>query len=156
VAKAASAGIIVEGLREASRAIGKLDKDSQKAAGVEIQKVADLIGRTTAAAGRARGQRDAAVASSYKPSRARNPTVRYGGSAPSGVSGGATMGDLVFGMEFGADQTGPNRWRFPPRTPKYGRGNEGYWIFPTARKMGPDIVQLWADALEKVIREAGE
>jgi len=154
--RSASAGVTVEGLREASRAVSRLDKDTQKAVRTEVQKVADLIARRTASAGRRVGGRSALVAQSARAGKARTPVVRFGGASPAGVSGGASMGDLVFGMEFGADQSGPNGWRFPPRTPRYGRGNEGYWIFPTARTMGPEIVELWASALDRAIEKAGE
>jgi hypothetical protein len=148
-----SASIAVDGLKQTLRAFSQLDKDVQKAARVEVQKVADLLGREIAAAGRSRpDRRDRFVANTIRGKKDRSPQLLIGGASAMSVSRPGRpprAGDLVFGMEFGADQNGPNAWRFPPRTPRRGRGNEGYWIFPTARKQGPRVVALWAQALDK-------
>lgn len=150
-----AAGAAITGVNATLRAYSKLGKEARKATKVEVQKVAQIVADRTAAAGRARGGRDALLAGTAKAKQDRVPIVEYGGKQRAGVSGGATFSQLVYGMEFGAEQQGPNGWRFPPRTPKKGRGNEGYWIFPTARKMGPEIAELWFRALDQIAEEWG-
>jgi hypothetical protein len=100
----------------------------------------------------------AIVAASVKPSRDRVPTVRVGGSKGR-VSGGANAGQLLWGNEFGGDRNAfgnltsfPNGgYRFPPRTSREGRGNTGYWIFPTLKAMQPEIKKRWFAAVNKVM-----
>lgn len=98
------------------------------------------------------------VAASVKPARDRVPTVRVGGSKGR-VSGGANAGQLLWGNEFGGDRNAfgnlsafPNGgYRFPPRTSREGRGNKGYWIFPTLKDMQPEIKRRWFVAVNKVM-----
>jgi len=98
------------------------------------------------------------VAASVKPARDRVPTVRVGGSKGR-VSGGANAGQLLWGNEFGGDRNVfgnltafPNGgYRFPPRTSREGRGNTGYWIFPTLKVMQPEIKKRWFVAVNKVM-----
>lgn len=79
----------------------------------------------------------------------RFPSISIGG--PKGqTSGGAQAGNLVIGNEFGGPTRFPNGGRrFPYRSPKLGRGNRGYWIFPTLRLMQPEIRRRWVDTVER-------
>lgn len=152
-------GIVVDGLKQTLSAFNRLDKDAKDAARDEVQKVANLLARELQAVGRGRGGRDAIVASSIRGTKERTPVVKVG-SAKVQVSGGARVSDLMYGMEFGSSGKGVGAsdfrtvrggrpgWRFPDRTPRKGRGNEGYWIFKTMSAQGPAVVALWADALE--------
>jgi hypothetical protein len=98
------------------------------------------------------------VAETVRPARDRVPTVYIGGSKGR-VSGGANAGQLLFGNEFGGDRNAfgnanafPNGgFRFPPRTSREGRGNTGYWIFPTLKAMQPEIKKKWFAAVNKVM-----
>jgi hypothetical protein len=148
-----AAGAAIQGVNATLRAFNKLGKDANKALKVKVREIAEKALQRTSAAGRGRGGRDAIVARSGKVLSDRFPVVQYGGNQKAGVSGGATMSQLVWGMEFGAAQDGPNGWRFPPRTPKHGRGNRGYWIFPTASTMQKDIADEWLDALDRIAKE---
>lgn len=151
-----AAGAVVEGLNETLRALRGIDKEADKAIRTEVQKIANMFATEIAAAGRSRSKRDAFVAETVRGTRERTPVVEIGRARrmPVSRSGpGPRASDLMFGMEFGARQNGPNGWRFPPRTPSLGRGNEGYWIFPTARKQHTRAVDMWAAALEKVAAE---
>ena len=165
-----SSGAAVEGLRETLRAFSRLDKDAQKAARDEVQKVANLLARELAQAGRATGdRRNAHVASSIRGTRERSPVIKVGNAQRMAAAGRPRASDLMFGMEFGstsiASRGGDNAtvrggrpgWRFPERTPSApgGRGNLGYWMFPTMRRQQPRVVSLWADALEKAARDWG-
>jgi hypothetical protein len=71
------------------------------------------------------------------------------GFASQRFSGGATTRDLWAGMEFGS-----NRFKqFPNRTPNLGKGNAGYFIYPTLRSVQPEIVRQWEQAFGKILKE---
>jgi len=45
-------------------------------------------------------------------------------------------------------------FRFPMRSPRLGaKGNEGYFIFPTLRRIQPQIVAQWEEAFSKILKE---
>ena len=98
------------------------------------------------------------VAQTVRAARDRVPTVYVGGTKGR-ASGGANAGQLLFGNEFGGDRNAfgnltafPNGgYRFPPRTSREGRGNKGYWIFPTLKAMQPEIKKRWFAAVEQVL-----
>jgi hypothetical protein len=154
-----AAGAVVEGLNETLKALRGIDKEADKAVRNEVQKIANMMSQEIAQAGRSRSKRDAFVANSVRGTRERTPVVKIGAATRMPVTRagqGPRASDLMFGMEFGANQSGPNGWRFPERTPKLGRGNEGYWIYPTARRQQRRVVEMWAAALEKVAKEWGK
>ncbi len=71
------------------------------------------------------------------------------GFASQRFSGGGTTKSLWGGMEFGS-----NRFpQFPNRTPNLGRGNKGYFIFPTLKAAQPHIIREWQEAFSKIIKE---
>ncbi len=71
------------------------------------------------------------------------------GFASQRFSGGGTTRSLWGGMEFGS-----NRFpQFPNRTPTLGRGNKGYFIFPTLKAAQPYIIREWQEAFSKIIKE---
>jgi hypothetical protein len=52
-------------------------------------------------------------------------------------------------MEFGS-----NRFKqFPSRTPTKGRGNSGYFIYPTLRQIQPELIKQWETAFERILKE---
>ena len=71
------------------------------------------------------------------------------GFASQKFSGGGTTRDLWAGFEFGS-----NKFKqFPTRTPNRGRGNSGYFIYPTLRQIQPQIIAQWEDAFTKILKE---
>jgi hypothetical protein len=71
------------------------------------------------------------------------------GFARQKFSGGGSTLDLLYGMEFGS-----NRFKqFPTRTPNKGRGNSGYFIYPTLRQIQPDLVRKWEEAFSNILKE---
>jgi hypothetical protein len=146
--------IQVDGLEDTLKAFNRLDKDSKKKAREAVLKVSDRLASKLRASAPT-DVRYQNLAASIRTRPDRNPKVNIGKLANPKVSGGAGPRELLVGMEFGADQSGPNGWRFPPRTPRYGNGNAGYWIYPTARRNQPEIVKLWRDSLDASIREWG-
>lgn len=114
------------------------------------------------------------VAESIKFNRDRVPNFTVGGSKKAPVTRKVTAknpapkyGELLYGSEFGATEflsrrangsnLGANTFgrysgrRFPPRSPAYGRGSEGYWIYPTLRRIQPEITSRWINAVERVL-----
>jgi hypothetical protein len=149
----------VEGLQGVLKALRGIDKEVNAALRDEVQKIANEMSKEIAQVGRGRSKRDAFVADTVRGTRERTPVIKIGTAQRMPVSrqgAGPRASDLMFGMEFGANQFGPNGWRFPERTPRRGRGNEGYWIFPTARKQQRRVIEMWGQALEKVAKEWGK
>ena len=73
------------------------------------------------------------------------------GFASQKFSGGATTQILWPGMEFGS-----NRFKqFPRRTPSKGRGNAGYFIYPTLRHIQPQLIRKWENAFDQIVRKYG-
>jgi hypothetical protein len=71
------------------------------------------------------------------------------GFASQRLSGGGSTKDIWAGYEFGS-----NRYRqFPRRTPRKGRGNSGYFIYPALRKIQPELVKKWEEAFTKILKE---
>lgn len=75
----------------------------------------------------------------------------YGFKREKFFSGGASTLDMVYGLEFGSKKYP----QFPPRTAKLNGGNAGYFIFPTLRKIQPEIVKRWEEAFDKILKEFG-
>jgi hypothetical protein len=106
------------------------------------------------------------VATTVRPNKDRIPNVTIGGSKRN-FSGGAAVGEVLFGSEFGAEpyltkkkngsNLGANTFgknkgrRFPPMSPPYNGGNEGYWIFPTLRREQPAITSAWVTAVDSIL-----
>jgi hypothetical protein len=65
------------------------------------------------------------------------------------TSSGARSGELFPGSEFGSTKFK----QFPARSPKFGRGNEGYWLYKTLRERQPQILKEWLEGY-KLIRDA--
>lgn len=75
---------------------------------------------------------------------------RYG-FASQRFSGGGTTQSLWAGYEFGS-----NRYpQFPRRTPNQGRGNSGYFIYPTLRKIQPELIRKWEEAFDTILKKWG-
>jgi hypothetical protein len=62
------------------------------------------------------------------------------------TSSGARSGEIFPGSEFGST----NFKQFPARSPKFGRGNEGYWLYKTLRERQPQILAEWLKGFELV------
>ena len=73
------------------------------------------------------------------------------GFASQRFSGGGTTQKLWAGLEFGS-----NRYsQFPRRTPNRGRGTSGYFIYPTLRKIQPELVRKWEEAFATILKKWG-
>lgn len=74
------------------------------------------------------------------------------GFASQKFSGGASTKTLWGGSEFGS-----NKYKqFPIWSGKGERGgSRGYFIYPTLRKIQPEIVARWTSAFDKILKEWG-
>jgi hypothetical protein len=89
------------------------------------------------------------IASGVKISKSSKVGEFSYGFASQKFSGGADTRDVLYGMEFGS-----NRFKqFPNRTPSKGRGNAGYFIYPTLRAIQPQLVQQWEEAFDRILKE---
>ena len=71
------------------------------------------------------------------------------GFAAQKYSGGGTTQQLWPGMEFGS-----NRWKqFPRRTPRVGRGNKGYFIYPTLTENQRELIAKWEESFDRILKE---
>jgi hypothetical protein len=77
---------------------------------------------------------------------------RFSGGATTQLNEGKTRGlkGILAGVEFGA------RWQkqFLPRTARFGlKGNTGTFIWPTLRKIQPEIIKKWEESFALVVKE---
>ena len=143
------------------KALNVMDKEAQLQLKDEVASISAWTAKGIEQAGFAHPiypKQAAIVARTVRPARDRVPTVYIGGGKGR-VSGGANAGQLLFGNEFGGDRNAfgnanafpSGGYRFPPRTAREGRGNKGYWIFPTLKAMQPEIKRKWFAAVNKVM-----
>ena len=146
--------------RSLLKAISVMDKQAQGALKDEVASISKWTaqGMVYASYGALMPAQAAIVAATIRPARDRVPTVYIGG-AKGRASGGANAGQLLFGNEFGGERNAkgslssfPNGgYRFPERSNREGRGNTGYWIFPSLKEMQPTIRRRWFAAVTKVM-----
>jgi hypothetical protein len=73
---------------------------------------------------------------------------RYG-FASQRFSGGATTQTLWGGMEFGS-----NKFKqFPTYSGRQGRGSRGWFIYPTLRRIQPELINKWEAAFSRILKE---
>jgi hypothetical protein len=73
------------------------------------------------------------------------------GFASQKFSGGATTKTIWGGSEFGS-----NKFKqFPVWSGREGRGSKGWFIYPTLRKIQPQIVARWTESFDKILKEWG-
>ena len=73
------------------------------------------------------------------------------GFASQKFSGGATTKSIWGGAEFGS-----NKYKqFPVWSGRQGRGSKGWFIYPTLRKIQPQIVARWTESFDKILKEWG-
>jgi hypothetical protein len=105
-----------------------------------------------------------AIARSIKVSpKSKTPFFTVGGSSVK-LKNGTPVGEIALGVEFGAYQDRPRKRKgkstnyvgyrqFQPRSPREGRGNAGYFIFPTLKALQPEITRKWVEQVDRIRRE---
>jgi hypothetical protein len=164
MAMKSSSTVAVSGLREFRNELRRLQTESGGDGSALLKdanwKVAQfVVGRAQSRAGTV-GRQQARAAESLRASKTVNRAQ---------VAGGSAKMPFFFGAEFGAKQNilrserraagwaGPGRylgfrqfkqWRKP------GGGNTGYFLFPTLRAETQNIIDFYADELDKVAAQA--
>jgi hypothetical protein len=73
------------------------------------------------------------------------------GFARQKFSGGATTQTLWGGLEFGS-----NKFKqFPAYSGRQGRGSRGWFIYPTLRRIQPELIKKWEESFDRIIKEWG-
>ena len=103
-----------------------------------------------------------ALARSIRVSKSKTtPYFTIGGSTPR-LANGTPVGEIALGVEFGAYQNRSRKRKsgqyigyrqFQPRSPREGRGNAGYFIFPTLKALQPEITKKWVEQVDRIRRE---
>jgi len=71
------------------------------------------------------------------------------GFARQKFSGGATTQTLWGGIEFGS-----NKFKqFPTYSGRQGRGSRGWFIYPTLRRIQPELIDKWEKSFDRIIKE---
>ena len=71
------------------------------------------------------------------------------GFARQKFSGGATTQTLWGGVEFGS-----NKFKqFPTYSGRSGRGSRGWFIYPTLRRIQPELIDKWEKSFDRIIKE---
>ena len=71
------------------------------------------------------------------------------GFASQKFSGGGSTLSLYKGLEFGSFRYK----QFPKFSGRTGRGSTGYFIYPTLRKIQPELVTQWEAAFDRILKE---
>jgi hypothetical protein len=105
-----------------------------------------------------------AIARSIRVSpKSKTPFFTVGGSSVK-LRNGTPVGEIALGVEFGAYQDRQRKRKgkstnyvgyrqFQPRSPREGRGNAGYFIFPTLKALQPEITRKWVEQVDRIRRE---
>jgi len=157
-------------IRAILRAFSKMDKQANK----DLRDLSKTISQDLVSEFRnaARGTRwypeqASFVAQSARVARDRTPSVTLGGAKRYSTSDNRRVaaGSLLFLSEFGSPES-RQRDRFrnqaqrrnnsrgglqgPPRSPREGRGNRGWWLFPRLKRLQPSILRRWIEGANKV------
>jgi len=73
------------------------------------------------------------------------------GFARQKFSGGATTQQLWPGLEFGSN----TYKQFPTYSGRQGRGSRGWFIYPTLRRIQPELINKWETAFDRILKEWG-
>jgi len=139
-------------LRGITRAFKAMDDEAVQAAKKESSALAEFAAdkiKQTAATRQVSGTAARRIADGVVISKSSKIGEFSYGFARQKFSGGGSTLDLLYGMEFGS-----NRFKqFPNRTPNRGRGNSGYFIYPTLRQIQPELIRKWETAFDRILKE---
>lgn len=139
----------LRGITKAFKAMDDEAVDQAKAASAEIAEMLKDKIIAKAQTRRIAGKSAQRIAEGAKVSKSSKIGELSFGFAAQKYSGGATTQQLWPGMEFGS-----NRWKqFPRRTPRLGRGNQGYFIYPTLTENQVELIRKWEQSFDRILRE---
>jgi hypothetical protein len=91
----------------------------------------------------------------------KSPVITIGGGSQK-LSSGTPVVEILRGTEFGTYNNVKRERKsgsyvglrqFKPRSPREGRGNAGYFIFPTLKALQPYITQEWVKQVDRIRQE---
>ena len=136
-------------LRSIVKAFKAMDETAIDAAKQESSALATFVQRNIFEAAGARGTVASRIAMGSKVSKSSKVgEISYGFVAQK-FSGGATTRDLWGGEEFGSN----TYKQFPIWSGRYKAGSRGWFIYPTLRKLQPEIIQKWNLAFNEIVKE---
>lgn len=139
-------------LRSIIKAFKAMDESAAEQAKRESSALAEYAAseiKQTAATRQVSGTAARRIADGVKISKTSKVGEFSYGFARQKFSGGGSTLDLLYGMEFGSKQYK----QFPTRTPRQGRGNSGYFIYSTLRKIQPELIRKWESAFDRILKE---
>ena len=71
------------------------------------------------------------------------------GFARQRLSGGGNTQELWGGLEFGSSRFK----QFPSYSGRYGKGSRGWFIYPTLRKIQPELTRKWEEATDTIVKK---
>jgi hypothetical protein len=137
-------------LRAIVRSFKAMDDQALKQAKDTTSELATFVkGKIVDAAGRTRNRLDDRVAQGAKVSKSSKIGEISFGFAGQKLSGGGTTQQLWGGAEFGSNRLK----QFPVWSGREGRGSRGWFIYPTLRRVQPEIVKKWEQSFTKIVKE---
>jgi len=139
-------------LRQVFKALKNMGEEANDEAKRQAGALAEFAkAEVIQASTRTRNRVDDRIASGARVKKSsRIGEITYG-FASQKFSGGATTKDIWGGAEFGS-----NKYKqFPVWSGRQGRGSKGWFIYPTLRRIQPEIVARWTESFTKVLKEWG-
>ena len=135
-------------LRSIIKAFKVMDDEAIDSAKQESSALATFVQRNVNDAATQRGPVASRIAQGSVVSKSSKVGEISYGFARQKFSGGGTTQSLWGGTEFGS-----NKFRqFPIWSGREGRGSKGWFIYPTLRRLQPDIVKKWEEAFSKIVK----
>jgi nucleoside diphosphate kinase len=141
-----------EDLRGIIKAFKAMDEEATTQAKTTSSELADFVRSSVidAAALRSKGQSAAVrIATGAVVSKSSKIGEISYGFAKQKFSGGGTTQQLWGGKEFGSN----TKKQFPIWSGKEGRGSRGWFIYPTLRRIQPDIVKRWEESFSVIVKK---
>ena len=148
----------LKALMRTFNAMDKIAKDDMKA---ENRKIANDVASAIGSALMSTPQ-GVAVAQTIKVSNSYKQPIITIGEGSQTFANGKPVSAALMGIEFGAYQDRSRERKsgrytgykqFQPRSPRKGRGNAGYFIFPTLVAMHSEITKRWRTEVDRIQRE---
>jgi nucleoside diphosphate kinase len=141
-----------EDLRGILKAFKAMGEEATTQAKTTSSELADYVRSSVidAAALRSKGQSAAVrIATGAVVSKSSKIGEISYGFARQKFSGGGTTQQLWGGNEFGSN----TKKQFPIWSGKEGRGSRGWFIYPTLRRIQPEIVKRWEESFSVIVKK---
>ena len=138
-------------LRGVTRAFKAMGDEAILQAKEESSALATFVQRNIFEAAGSRGTVASRIAQGSRVSKSSKIGEISYGFVSQKFSGGATTQMLWGGEEFGS-----NKYKqFPIWSGREGRGSRGWFIYPTLRKLQPEILDKWEASFADILKEWG-